>query len=117
MWCSSARSRVLSNMASPLGSHHTHTAIQHEVERRAEVLDLRLRDQPRVHRANQIGAREVEQAIAVRIEEPSLEAVEREVRDAAMALELVPDRRDEDLLRTKSSVGADRGYCVADHAE
>src|SRR5678815_5172439 len=97
MCASSPRSQVLSSMESP--SHRAcGPAIDHEVERRTEVADLGLGDELGVHRADQISARQVEQLVAIGGHEPALEALQRQLRQAAVALDAMPDRRDEHLL-------------------
>src|SRR5690242_14158812 len=69
----------------------------HEVERRAQVLDLRPPDVLGVHRLDQVGAGQVDPPEVVGLRQGLLEAVEVQAGEPGLGPEPVPDVRDEDL--------------------
>src|ERR1700759_5249247 len=103
-------------MALPLRDGRAVPRIEDEVERRPAIVDLRLVDLPSVHRADQIGAREHQPAVAVGAQQPALEVIEGELAGLAVALEGTPDRGDVDLL-AEPPLGADARDRLAHNLE
>src|SRR5678816_1415751 len=109
---SSARSRVVSSCVLSSIAHlprrrKRFSAVNDEVECLAQVFDLRVFHQARIHVIDEISACQGEQLIAVRRDEPTLELIKRKVRQALVTGQLSPQRGYEDVLLSIPTVRAD----------
>src|ERR1051325_7124413 len=80
--------------------------IKDEVERRIHIANLGFSDLSGIHRTDEVSTSEHQSTFTVCVQQPALEAVERQA-GATGSLDAVPESRNEHLLRPESAISAD----------